>query len=251
MSLNGKVVVITGASKGIGRVAAVAFAKEGALVVAAARTTTGHGSIEETVEEIKRAGGTALAVRCDVTVPADVQSLIQTSLKTYGHIDVLINNAGVTHWTSIADFTPEEWEGIFALNVHGVFYGCKYVLLVMIKQRSGCIINVSSSQAQKTIPNHLAYSSSKAAVDRFSINLAQEVKEYNIAVHSYWPGGVISAMSRRDARGNLLGNPGPTEVVLPSLLWLAQQDASTITGQVVDRKEFGKTWGKSSRKGVN
>ena len=243
MSLKDNVVVITGASKGIGHVAAKAFAKEGALVVASARTVQGPGSVEETVREIKREGGQAIALRCDVTVPAEVQSLIKNSVKAYGRIDVLINNAGVTHWTSIADFTPEEWEGIFAINVHGVFYGCKYVLPVMTAQHSGSIINVSSSQAQKTTRNHLAYSSSKAAVDRFSINLGHEVKEHGIAVHSYWPGHVVSAMSRRDAQGNIVGGPDPTEAVLPSLLWLAQQDVSVVTGQILDRFTFGKTWG--------
>ncbi|MBI4202550.1 MAG: SDR family oxidoreductase [Chloroflexi bacterium] len=248
MSLQGKVVVITGASRGIGRALAFGFAREGATVVAAARTMragTGEreGSLEETVAQIQREDGKALAVPCDVADEGQVQALVRRVLAEAGPIDVLINNAGVLQSRPILEITAQEWDNAVAVNIRGPFLTCKYVLPRMMERRQGNIINITSRAGERVDTNRLPYGMTKAALNKFTQNLAADMQPYNIAVNCLGPGLI---QSRLPAPGR-----GPTtrddrvaeapETVVPAALWLAQQDAS-FTGRVVHRDEFGKTW---------
>ena len=242
-SLHNKVAIVTGASRGIGRTACVALASEGATLVAAARRADGPGSLEETVQLAAAAGGAAIAVRCDVSNPQDVQSLADAALSRFGRIDLLVNNAGVGVWKQIQDLTVEDWDMTMDVNLKGAFLTCKYVVPHMMRQRSGNVINVSSSMALRWSPKDLVYSTSKAALDRFSLNLAEEVREHEVAVNSYYPGYVATEMTEHDPTGTWTGPPDPPETVVPGLLWLARQTASTFTGQIAWRRDFGKTWG--------
>ncbi|MEE8443517.1 MAG: SDR family oxidoreductase [Dehalococcoidia bacterium] len=249
MTLEGKVAVITGASRGIGRALAVGFAQEGAVVVAAARTqrpTSGspEGSLEETVQRIMEAGGKAIAMSCDVASEGDVKALVERTLSQVGPIDVLVNNAGVLLSGPITDFDAAQWDTVMAVNLRGPFLMCKYVLPGMMERRQGSVINISSRSAIWEEAESLAYGPSKAALDRFTLNLAADVKSHNIAVNALGPGLVASEMTRdinpsNDKWGRW---PAPPEEIVPSAVWLAQQDASTFTGRVVHRDEFGETW---------
>lgn len=234
--LHNKVVVVTGASRGIGKTLAVAFAREGAIVIGAARKATGPDSVEETVRRITSEGGRAIAVPCDVTKEDEVKALVDTVVRRFRRIDVLVNNAGIGIWKDILDLTLDDWNSSVAVNLKGVFLACKFVVPVMIEQGGGNIINVSSSMGRRYVPEDLAYSPTKAGLDRFTSNLANDVKKYNISVNSYCPGYVKTDMARK-------GSPEPVEMVIPSAIWLAGQTASNFTGQVLDRKDFGKTWG--------
>ena len=236
MPLQDEVIVITGASRGIGKTLALAFADAGAIVVAAARKATGPDSIDETVKLITNNGGRAIAVQCDVASPEDSQNLINTSIEQFGNIDVLINNAGIYIKKDIVSFAIDDWDLTMAVNMKGVFLACKYVMPNMMNRSKGNIINISSSMGRKYTLNDLAYGASKAGLDRFSTNLANDVREYGIAVNSLCPGYVSTDMASH-------GSPEPVEVVIPSILWLAQQTASTFTAQVIDRSEFGHKWG--------
>lgn len=249
MSLEGKVVVITGASRGIGRALALGFAAEDAIVVAAARSqhaTRGapEGSLEETVRQITEAGGRAVAIPCDVTDESQVKALVERTLVEARPIDVLINNAGIVSSGPIGDFDAADWDRVMAVNVRGPFLVCKHVLPGMMERRRGSVINITSRSAIWHEPESLVYGPSKAALDRFTLNLAMDVKPYNIAVNALGPGLIASTMTRdwdpsKDRWGRM---PSPPKEVVPAAVWLARQDASTFTGRIVHRDEFGKTW---------
>ena len=248
MTLKDKVVLITGASRGVGEAMAYGLAAEGAIVAAVARTIspdTGEwkGSLEETVERIRESGCRALAIGCDVTDEADVKAMIERVESEAGGVDVLINNAGLSIRGSIVDMSVEEFDRVMAVNMRGPFLTCKYIVPSMMERRLGNIINVTSRQANWTDKDHIAYGASKAALDRFTINMAEDLKPYNIAVNAMSPGLITSYITRNWAAG---ANPRglviePAEVVVPATVWLAQQDAS-YTGRVLLRNDFGKTW---------
>ena len=248
MTLKDKVVLITGASRGVGEALAAGFAGEGSMVVAVARTlapNTGEwqGSLDETVERIGESGGRAVAMACDVTVEADVKSMVDRVRSEVGPVDVLINNAGLSIKGSIVDISVEEFDRVMAVNMRGPFLTCKYVAPMMMERRRGNIINVTSRQANWTEGNHIVYGASKAALDRFTLNMAEDLKPYNVAVNAMSPGLITSYMTRnwdpgKNPRGLVIE---PAEVVVPATLWLAQQDAS-FTGRVLLRNDFGKSW---------
>ena len=244
-----RVVLITGASRGIGKALAVGFARAGATVVASARTTrpgsgVAQGSLEETVKQIRDSGGKALHFPCDVTSEEQVKALVDSAVAEAGPIDVLINNAGIEVTGAITELGVTEFENVLKVNVVGPFLLCKYVAPGMMERRAGSIINVSSRSAIWDQENTLVYGASKAALDRFTRNLAVDLKPYNIAVNGLGPGLVESEMTRNwDPSFDLWGRmPSPAEEVVPAALWLAQQDASGFTGQVVHRDEFRQTW---------
>ena len=247
--MEGKVVLITGASRGIGKALAVGFASAGATVVTSARTTqpgsgVAQGSLEETVKQIRDSGGKALHFPCDVTSEEQVKALVNSTVAEAGPIDVLINNAGIEVTGSVTEFDTAQFENVLKVNVVGPFLLCKYVVPGMMERRVGNIINISSRAAIWDQENTPVYGASKAALDRFTRNLAVDLKPYNIAVNGLGPGLVESEMTRNwDPSLDLWGRmPSPAEEVVPATLWLAQQDASSFTGQVVHRDEFRQTW---------
>ena len=243
MSLKDKVIVVTGASRGIGRALARGFAADDAIVVVAARTLrpgTGvrEGSLEETVQQITEAGGKAVAIPCDVAEEDQIKTLVERTLAEVGPIDVLVNNAAHLRAGPIVDFDVADWDRVMAVTVRGPFLTCRYILPGMMERRQGSIINFSSHTSIRTDPETPVYGAAKAALDRFTLNLALDMEPYNIAVNGLRPGRIASH-GWSDQFGRI---PSPPEVVIPPVLWLAQQDASTFTGHVVHRDEFGKTW---------
>lgn len=251
MSLEGRVAIVTGSSRGIGRGMALALAKEGANVVVVGRTETADqsrlpGTIHHTVDEIRALeAGKAIAVRCDVMKQEDVEALMQKTVDAFGRIDILINNAGgSSSQASIMDIPVYRWMNVMNLNINGVFLCCKFALPHIIKQGAGSIVNVSSGAAVSNNPRMAAYNTSKAAVERLSLVLAEEVKPHNISVVAYRPGRV-----KTEGAEYVFGKDfnwdgwGDIHACGPSTVWLAQQTAKTFTGQIVDRDNFGKTWG--------
>ena len=179
--LDGKVAIVTGASRGLGKGVATRFAREGAAVVVAARSEQAKsvpGTIHETVARIQAEGGTALAARCDVTDAEQVGSMIQRTLDEFGRIDVLVNNAGGPYqYERIETYPMWRLEKALALNVTGVFICAQAVLPTMIAQKGGSIMNVSSGAAQTfRYPGDTVYGLTKAAVERFSLGLAYEMR---------------------------------------------------------------------------
>ena len=249
MSTRGKVTLITGASRGVGRALALGFAGQGAMVVAAARTMRAlpggpEGSPEETVRQITDAGGRAVAIPFDVAHEGQVKALVERTLAEVGPIDVLINNAGILLEGPINRFDFAELDRVVAVNLRGTFLMCRHVLPGMIERRLGSVINITSRAAIQDSLESLAYGPSKAALDRFTLNLALDMRPYNIAVNSLGPDNLASALDPGgDPWKNRYGRVRlPPEELIPAASWLAQQDASTFTGHIVYREDFGKTW---------
>ena len=196
--LDGKVVVVTGASKGIGKATAFAFAAAGAKVVLAART---RETLEQVAEEL-RVGGISgetpkqkhpdsiLAVPTDVTNVDAVKQLIQRTLDAYQRVDILINNAGIGHFGSVVDFDPDDWDAVLNSNLKAVYLCAKYALPSMLEQGSGQIINVLSIAAKVAFQASSAYCAAKAGALALTKVLASEVRQQNIRVTAVLPGSV-------------------------------------------------------------
>lgn len=178
-SMRGKVVVITGASTGIGQAASEAFAREGATVVLAARS---EGRLERIAADIERAGGRAVPVAVDVTDRSAVFEKMNEVAASQGSIDVLVNNAGIGLLSPVDGMDPEELKRIFEVNFFGLIWCTQAVLPHMIRQQSGRIVNVSSVAGKRALPHISAYCASKFAVQAFSDSLRMEVAEHGIAV---------------------------------------------------------------------
>ena len=251
--MNGMVAVVTGASRGLGRAIAKEYAREGASVVICARSQspTGlDGTLEETATDIRNAGGDVLAIDCDVTEESQIDAMVRRALDRYGKIDVLFNNAGaMVLGASILEIDPARWDQVMRVNANGPYLCSRAVLPAMMEQRRGSIINIGSRMATDPgLGGGVLYSASKAAVHMFSLCLADEVRDYNIAVNILSPGSLRSEGSaaipwtRRDWHERV-----DPSAVGPCAVYLAMQDASSFTGQLALRAEFGTTWGPGVR----
>jgi NAD(P)-dependent dehydrogenase (short-subunit alcohol dehydrogenase family) len=242
------VAIVTGASRGLGRAIAKEYGGQGAKVVVCARARSSAplpGTIYETARAIKQENGEALAVPCDVTDESQVRELVQKTLDRYGRIDVLVNNAGIMILgESFLDIEPSRWDEIVAVNLRGAYLTCRYVLPTMMEQRRGSIINIGSLAGSEPRPVGTAYCSTKAALHMFSQCLAEDVREYNIAVNILNPGPMKSEGSSIIpwAQHDWHERVQPEEVG-PAAVYLALQNAQSLTGRLVLREEFGKTWG--------
>lgn len=192
MDLKNKVVIITGASSGIGKATAVKLAKEGASVVLCARS---EEELQKLKDKIESEGGKALVVKTDVTKPADFEKAVSQTLAEYGSIDVLVNNAGLMPLSFVEKLKTDEWEKMVDVNIKGVLNGVAAVLPTMIKNKSGHIINISSSAAHNYFPGGAVYCATKAAVKMFSEGLRKELAPlYGINVTSIEPGAVDTSL---------------------------------------------------------
>ena len=186
-NIQGKVVVITGASSGLGEATAKLLSAQGAIVVLAARRTE---RIDKLAADIKEKGGKALAITTDVTDVEQVRKLVDKTVNEFGRIDVMINNAGLMQQSPLDSGKIEEWNNMIDLNIKGVLYGISAVLPIMQKQKSGHIINVSSVAGHKVTPAGSVYCATKFAVLAISEGLRQEVKPYNLRTTVISPGAV-------------------------------------------------------------
>jgi citronellol/citronellal dehydrogenase len=246
--MRGKVAIVTGASRGIGKAIALGFAREGAKVVVAARSETAPneklpGTIHETVAEIEKLGAEALAVRCDVTDEASIAAMVETTLQKFGRIDILINNAAIDFPFPAREMPLKRWDIVLKVNTTGPFLCAKAVLPTMIAQGGGSILNITSNAgAEKgsgTVGYSAIYGVSKAALDRFTWALAAEEGKNNIAVNALKPWGVVSTEGMRmwAKPEDQIGWKSPASMVACAI-FLAKQDASGVTGCVAYDDEY-------------
>ncbi len=259
--LQGRVAIVTGASRGIGKAIAELFAKEGAKVVCSARTLREgdhqlEGSLETTVAEIRKAGGEAAAVTCDVSSEDSCEHLVNEASRLYGPCDVLVNNAALTYFGPVKDYQVKRWIRSIAVNVHGPFMLSRLVLQDMIPRRSGAIVNISSGAAIGPgrapyapggfFRGSCCYGAGKAALERFTQGLAEEVFEYGISVTCVSPSQVVATpgtvhhqlvTGMDDPRGE------PQDYMAKAALILASEPADKVSGRVTYSqpllKEFG------------
>lgn len=192
MLLNGKVAIVTGSSRGIGKAIALLFAKEGAIISAIARTEEDLGKLKS---EIESHNGTCLIFKGDVSNETDVKNVVEKTVERFGKIDILVNNAGFGIYKPVVELTVDEFDSMVGVNFRGVFLFTKYVLPYMIRQSSGVIINISSIAGTLGVKNMAVYAATKWAVNGFTESVMHEVREYNIRVASLCPGSVDTNFS--------------------------------------------------------
>ncbi|MGE0386539.1 MAG: SDR family NAD(P)-dependent oxidoreductase [Gammaproteobacteria bacterium] len=246
--MHGKVIIVTGASRGIGRAIAIGLARAGAAVVATARTVDGDpaaGTLADTAARIQALGGEVLALRHDVGSEADAQGVARATLDRFGRVDALVNNAGVMLGARPShDYEPERFDRLVAVHFRGVFLCCRAVLPAMLRQRAGIIVNMSSGVAREVrVPGDTIYAACKAAAERYTMGLAAELAGQGIAAVAVTPGAVATEGTRAAIPGGLApaGWQAP-EAVLPAIQWLLGGGAMSVSGRVLHTPDFGLSW---------
>jgi 3-oxoacyl-[acyl-carrier protein] reductase len=191
--LNDKVSIVTGAGSGIGKGITMALANAGSKVIVVGRTLD---KLEKVTVELKQAGQEGIAVKADVSKEKDVESMVDKAVKSYGRIDILVNNAGQIIGSEIVETKIKDWDNVLNTNLRGTFLCSRAVMRQMKIQKSGKIINISSTGGKHGYPARTAYCASKFGVSGFNESLAQEAAKYSIGVSSICPGLVATEMSR-------------------------------------------------------
>jgi NAD(P)-dependent dehydrogenase (short-subunit alcohol dehydrogenase family) len=243
--LTGRIVVVTGASRGIGKGVVAGLAELGASVVCAARS---EDALQTVVGGIEAAGGTALAVRCDIGDERDIANLVTTTVDRFGGVDALINNAMTPTREAFASSSADQWDESMRVNVRSLYLFARAVVPVMAQRGGGSIVNVSShAAAHETSPympeGYLIYCVAKAALERFSTALAPEVRAQGVAVNALRPGAVRTEGTEEEFGPDFdwKGWQTPVDLVAPIATLAALKD-SDLTGRVLDVGGFGTTW---------
>ena len=257
--LDGKVAIVTGASRGIGEEIAKLFAAEGGKVVCAARTLKegDHqlaGSLETTVAAIRDAGGEATPVSVDISQPEQCEALVQAARDTYGPVDVLVNDAALLYAIPTKDYPLNRWMRTWAVNFHGPFILSQLVLQDMIPRGSGSIVNISSGAAagpgRGPYPDarggSSAYGTQKAALERLTQGLAQEVYQYGVTVAAVSPSQFVPTVGSMFAQQRREVDPATTEpptIMANAALLLATEPLDKVTGRVTYSQQILKEFG--------
>ncbi len=244
MKLDGKVAVVTGASRGIGKAIAETFAREGADVVV--NYVKSENEAKEVVKQIKAMGRRALAIKADVSKRADAQRMFNKILAEFGRVDILVNNAGIGTGGTTLDTPEEDWDRVIAVNLKGPFNCTQIAAKTMVEQKSGKIINISSISGLGGAPvGELAYCCAKAALIAMTTVAAQDLGPYGINVNSVAPGWTRTDMTSRATREKTeelqklkagmaaMRRIGEPQDIANTVLFLASNEASFVTGQVL------------------
>ncbi|MGQ9594078.1 MAG: 3-oxoacyl-[acyl-carrier-protein] reductase [Anaerolineae bacterium] len=237
--LSGKVAIVTGASRGIGRAIALELARRGATVVV--NYHTNEAAAQEVVAEIERAGGRALAIRADVSQPEEARRLVDAATETFGQVDILVNNAGVTRDTLLMRMSEEDWDLVLDTNLKGAFNCIKAAARTMVRRRFGRIINITSVAGLAGNVGQANYCAAKAGLIGLTKAVAKELGPRNITVNAVAPGFVETDMTAslpqdlKDTaiRMTPLGRAGRPEDIAKAVAFLASDEAAFITGQIL------------------
>ncbi|MEH2258507.1 3-oxoacyl-[acyl-carrier-protein] reductase [Nostoc sp.] len=235
--LQDKVAIVTGASRGIGRAIAIELASQGAIAVV--NYASSSAAAEAVVTEITDAGGQAIAIQADVSKSDQVDALVNTVMEKFRRVDILVNNAGITRDTLLLRLKPEDWQAVIDLNLTGVFLCTRAASKIMLKQRSGRIINITSVAGQMGNPGQSNYSAAKAGVIGFTKSVAKELASRGITVNAVAPGFITTDMTSNlnNSEDILkyipLSRFGQPEEVAGMVRFLAADPAAAyVTGQV-------------------
>ncbi len=240
MSLKNRVALVTGASRGIGKEIALTLGRAGARVAVSYHSN--KLGAQKVVNELRQLGTQGLAVQSEITDPARVKELLDTVVRHFTRLDILVNNVGDFEWKPVFESTLEEWHAVVASNLHSVYYASKYALPVMRRQRWGRVINMGAVGAERAFGQAKisAYSAAKAGIVAFSRSLALEEARYGITVNVVNPATIDDQeLSREEAERVAdarfpVGRPGTAEDVAEAVKFFASEEASFITGQVLN-----------------
>ena len=237
MKLKDKVAVITGSSRGMGRLVALEMAREGAKVVVNGTTPE---PVDEVAREIQASGGQAVASYDSVVTMEGGQRIIRTAIDNFGKIDVLVNNAAITRDSSLVKMTEEDWDSVISVDLKGVFTCTKAAIGYMIEQRYGRIINVASASGRSGNIGQANYSAAKAGVIAFTKTCAKELGRYNITVNVVSPShktrmydNIPEEVFKRIVASRALGRMSEPREIPPMFIFVASDEASYITGQII------------------
>jgi len=239
--LEGKVAIVTGGGRGLGKLYCLKMAEEGAKIVA---TDILEAEVQEVAKEIKAKGGSAIALKSDITSEADTRKMADEAVKAFGRIDILVNNAALYFGVGkrmFWDLTVEEWDKAMAVNVKGTWLCCKAVAPQMMKQKKGKIINVSSETVFSPTVGYTHYVTSKAAIIGFTHCLAGELGPYNVCVNTLTPGLTVTEASRStrptldkyDVSSIPMGRLGTPEDIVGTVLYFASDLSDFVSGQTL------------------
>jgi citronellol/citronellal dehydrogenase len=246
--LDGRVAIVTGASRGIGQALAVRLAQEGADVVIAAKTETEEklpGTIHETAELVRQAGRRALPVRVDVRDEADIAAMVGKTIAEFGRIDILINNAGALWWKPVLETPAKRFDLLMGVNVRAAYLCSYYALPYMVQQKWGHIINMAPAISTEASPGMVAYMISKMGMAQVAIGIAEEHRSDNIAANALWP---VTPIETAAVIVNKLGERSQwrtPEILCDATMAILRQEPSQCTGrQLTDEqilREAGET----------
>ncbi|MCQ6557430.1 SDR family NAD(P)-dependent oxidoreductase [Paenibacillus mendelii] len=238
--LNGKVAIVTGAGRGIGKQIALHLAQSGAHVIV--NYANSKQGAQEIVEQIKQAGGQAEAIQADVSKVEAITDMIRQTVELYGRIDILVNNAAIDPMNDFFDVTEAIWDSILDTNLKGTFFCSQACAKEMVKVGGGKIINISSVHGSLTMPRYAAYASTKGGINALTRQLALDLSQYNINVNAVAPGATeVEKFSLTDPTHDKdrigkqipLGRIGYPQDVAPIVAFLASEESAFITGQVI------------------
>ena len=237
--LAGKVAIVTGASRGIGRAISVALAQETATIVLAARSIQ---QLQITAEQVTKAGGQARIVHVELTEEKSIRNLIQVTGEKLGRLDILVNNAGVTHSAELGQTSTEDWQRCISINATAPFILCREALPLLKKSKAAYIINIASVVGVKGYPLQSAYTASKHALRGMTMSLAEELRGSNIRVHLLCPGGVDT-----DMVDSVRPNIAKDELIKPEeiaelVLYLVTHKGNAVVDELRIRRATSSPW---------
>ncbi len=240
--MTGRVAIITGASRGIGRAIALGLARAGCHVVIAAKSITSTeklpGSIYTVAQEVESLGAQALPLQVDVRDEGQIEGLAARTLERFGRIDILVNNAGALHWQSVLDTPAKRFDLVMGVNARAAFLCSRAVLPAMIAQRWGHLINLSPPLDLALVPGRIAYAISKLGMTLLTHGLAEEARPHNIAVNSLWPVTIIESQASINWG---LGKPEmwrKPDILADCVVRIVQKEPGELTGQVLLDEDF-------------
>ena len=245
--LAGRVAVVTGSSRGIGRAMVLRLAREGAGVVVTGKSESGTdrlpGSIHTVAEEIEQAGGTALPIRVDVRHEDEVKAMVDQTVEKFGRVDILVNNAGALWWQPVLQTPPKRYDLMWEINVRAAYLCAYYALPHMVQQHWGHVINCSPPITTEPSPGHVAYMTTKMGMTRMAIGIAAEHERDGIASNSLWPVTIIESLASINWGLGDRSQWRSPEILCDAMMEILRSEPPSLTGQQILDEPFLRTRG--------